>query len=90
MDRRMYRGYSPTRNAPPRAKDPVCSDFLGYTPDDSSERDCYEGDFNRYPIGMCYVPWQKFRNLFENEFVALDKGTLFKELHLEWYGGGCK
>ncbi|NLC17900.1 MAG: spore coat associated protein CotJA [Clostridiales bacterium] len=86
----MYRGFSPARNVPLRAKEPVCSDFVGYTPDDSCERDSYEGDFNRYPIGMCYVPWQKFRNLFENEFVALDKGTLFKELHLEWYGRSCK
>lgn len=90
MDRRMYRGSTGTRNVPLRSKEPVCSDMGGYTPDDSCERDNYEGDFNRYPIGMCYVPWQKFRNLFENEFVALDKGTLFKELHLEWYGRSCK
>lgn len=90
MDRRMYRGFYGTRNVPLRTKDPVCGDMGGYTPDDSCERDSYEGDFNRYPIGMCYVPWQKFRNLFENEFVALSKGTLFKELHLEWYGRSCK
>ncbi|HHT57202.1 MAG TPA: spore coat associated protein CotJA [Herbinix luporum] len=39
---------------------------------------------------MCYVPWQCFRDLYENEFVALENGTLFKELDKDWYGRGCK
>jgi hypothetical protein len=89
MERRMYRG-NMVRN-PYKPNEPVCGDVAGgYTSDDMCERGGYEGDFDRFPIGMCYVPWQRFRNLYENEFVALAKGTLFKELDLEWYGRSCK
>jgi len=52
--------------------------------------DDYESGFYRYPLGMCYVPWQKFENLYENEFKALDRGTLFKDLDLEFLGRSCK
>jgi hypothetical protein len=66
----------------------------GYTSDDVCERKMEhcedEFDSDRFPIGMCYVPWQCFRNLYENEFTALEKGTIFKELDLDWYGRGCK
>jgi len=48
------------------------------------------GDFDRFPIGMCYVPWQCFRNLYEDEFKALAHGTIFKELDLDFYGRSCK
>lgn len=54
------------------------------------ERGRHDGDFDRFPLAMCYVPWQCFRNLYENEHEALDNGTLFKELDLRWYGRGCK
>lgn len=105
MDRRMYRGNMGNncgcnKNMPPyKASEPVCGDLLGgYKPEDMHER-CgheheheheHEDHFDRFPIGMCYVPWQQFRNLYENEFVALANGTLFKELDLDWYGRGCK
>ncbi len=49
-----------------------------------------DGDISCFPIGMCYVPWQCFRDLYENEFTALANGTLFKELDLKWYGRSCK
>lgn len=95
MDRRMYRGNMrgdyDRRTPSYKPKDPVCNDIVGgYTPDDTCDKDRYEGDFDRFPIGMCYVPWQRFRNLYENEFVALQNGTLFKELDLDWYGRGCR
>ncbi len=101
MDRRMYRGnmgnnMGYNRNVSPyRANNPVCDDVMGrYEPEDICERkadDC-EDDFapGRFPIGMCYVPWQCFRDLYENEFAALANGTLFKELDFDWYGRGCK
>lgn len=55
------------------------------------DHECHEDhDIDRFPIGMCYVPWQCFRNIYENEFTALAKGTMFKELDLDWYGRGCK
>lgn len=96
MDRRMYRGMMGrdsgyNRGASPyRTPNPVCGDVVGgYTPEASCERERY-GDIDRFPLAMCYVPWQCFRNLYENEFVALANGTLFKELDLKWYGRGCK
>jgi hypothetical protein len=82
--------------SPYKANDPVCGDIAGrYEPEivcerDKCEREKFDGDFDRFPIGMCYVPWQCFRNLYENEFVALANGTIFKELDLKWYGRGCK
>ncbi len=96
MDRRMYRGMMGRdngynrRSSPYRTPEPVCGDVVcGYTPEDSCEREKYE-DFDRFPLGMCYVPWQCFRNLYENEFMALANGTLFKELDLDWHGRGCR
>jgi hypothetical protein len=65
-----------------------------FTSDDICERKLEhcedEFDHKRFPIGMCYVPWQCFRDLYENEFIALANGTIFKELDLKWYGRGCK
>jgi hypothetical protein len=61
--------------------------------EDMCEKDMcerHDGDFDRFPLAMCYVPWQCFRELYENEFAALANGTLFKELDLKWYGRGCK
>lgn len=54
------------------------------------DRNKCDVDLDRFPIGMCYVPWQIFRNLYDNEFTALANGTLFKELDLKWYGRSCK
>jgi hypothetical protein len=89
MDRRMHRGNM--GRSPYKSNDTSCGDIAGgYTSDEMCERDDYEGDFDRFPLGMCYVPWQRFRNLYENEFVALANGTLFKELDLDWYGRSCK
>lgn len=42
-----------------------------------------------YPLGMAYVPWQKFRDLYCNEHEALKHGTIFKELYLPWVGRSC-
>ena len=37
------------------------------------------------PLGMAYVPWQRFCNLYEG-CEALYHGTLFKDLDLDFYG----
>ena len=88
MDRRMYRGTGRTQG---RYLDTRCGEAADrYASEDPCERDDYEDDFSNYPIGMCYVPWQRFKNLYENEFAALANGTLFKDLDLDWYGRGCK
>lgn len=99
MDRRMYRGNMGNNNgrrvSPYRTSDPVCGDVLGgYRPEDRCDSDDrYDNGFDnnnkRFPIGMCYVPWQRFENLYENEFEALENATLFKDLQFDWYGRGC-
>ncbi len=96
MDRRMYRGNMGNncgcnKNNPPyRPNNPVGDIAGGCAPDDMCEREDFMRDEDRFPIGMCYVPWQCFRDLYENEFVALAHGTIFKELDLEFYGRSCK
>lgn len=94
MDRRMYRGNMRDRYnrnvSPYRQKDPGYGDVAGGYEDACDKKYCEdERDFDRFPIGMCYVPWQCFRDLYEDEFVALKNGTLFKELDKDWYGRGC-
>jgi len=96
MDRRMYRGnyYRPgNRNVSPyRRNDPECRDQKrGYAHDSCEKKmNDYESGFDRYPLGMCYVPWQSFENVYENEYQAWDRGTLFKDLDLEFLGRSCK
>ena len=104
MDRRMYRGNyygSGNRNASSyRQNDCACRDTKGgYSQEDYCERkmndcekkmnDCESG-FDKYPLGMCYVPWQCFENLYENEYQAFDYGTIFKDLNLDFLGRSCK
>lgn len=97
MDRRMYRSNMGNncgcnKNISPyRQNDHMCGDMVGgCVPDGMHGKDEFEGDFDRFPIGMCYVPWQCYRNLYENEFAALAHGTIFKELDLDFYGRSCK
>jgi hypothetical protein len=106
MDRRMYRGNMGNNcgcsrnNSQFRHSEPVCEDVCGnhiredmcekHVCEDMCDKSRHDGDFDRFPIAMCYVPWQCFRDLYENEFAALANGTLFKELDLKWYGRGCK
>jgi hypothetical protein len=93
MDRRMYHSnMGRSRYVPPyRATQPVCGDIPDSDCGCERSRSYCEDDFKpeRFPIGMCYVPWQCFRDLYENEFAALENGTLFKELQYDWYGRGC-
>ena len=52
-----------------------------------SRRGC--GELSGLPIAMAYVPWQQFTDLYcEDE--ALYKGTIFKELRLDFAGRGCR
>ncbi len=41
-----------------------------------------------FPIGMAYVPWQKFQNLFEPE-KGFQTGTIFIELDKPFLGKGA-
>ena len=50
---------------------------------------CIDSVFSKAPIGMTYVPWQSFGDLYCDE-KALMRGTIFKELDLEFLGRRVK
>ena len=43
----------------------------------------------QYPVGMGYVPWQQWQQLYSPE-QGLQKGTLFPDLDLPFMRGGCR
>jgi hypothetical protein len=92
----MYRGnyYGPgNKNVSPyRPNDSTCRDTKCGSPDNYCEKrmDDRESGFEKYPLGMCYVPWQRFENLYESEYQAFDRGTIFKDLDLDFLGRSCK
>lgn len=49
------------------------------------QMDCKkEYDWSRYPIGMSYVPWQKWREVVDG-CKGLEQGTIFNELSLGFH-----
>lgn len=42
-------------------------------------------DFSDFPVGMCYVPWQKFGQVYDPK-RALMVGTIFPELDKPFTG----
>ena len=40
---------------------------------------------DQLPVGMAYVPWQNFQNLYDPH-MGLDRGTLFRELDYPFCG----
>ena len=49
---------------------------------------CERDDMPGFPLGMAYVPWQPWCNLYDTE-QALWKGTLFQDLDLDFLGRRC-
>ena len=39
----------------------------------------------QFPIGMCYVPWQEWKNLYEPH-KGWEAGTIFQDLDLRFLG----
>lgn len=54
---------------------------------DGGCRECKE-DMPGKALAMAYVPWQSWRNLYE-VCEGFCKGTIFKELNLEFEGRRC-
>ena len=51
---------------------------------EQKKMDCMEGDaIDSFPIGMAYVPWQKWRNVVDGR-KGLEQGTIFNELALNF------
>ena len=63
-----------------------------YMSDKMSKEDCpSEGkdELSGMPLGMAYVPWQRFCNLYE-ECEAIYQGTIFQDLDLDFCGKRCE
>lgn len=48
-----------------------------------------EGCVDTYPVAMAYVPMQQWRELYDPA-SAVSRGTIFRELDLEWYPTNCR
>ncbi len=56
-----------------------------YNADSSGEMSAFPAET---PIGMCYVPFQKYGEVFPAN-TALEKATIFPELYLPFKGMGA-
>ena len=48
-----------------------------------------ESCVDSYPVAMAYVPMQQWRELYDPA-SAVSRGTIFRELDLEWYPTNCR
>ncbi|WP_170072284.1 spore coat associated protein CotJA [Lacrimispora xylanisolvens] len=70
-------------NMPPMGVAPgTCTDAK---PADCSGAECID----RYPVGMAYVPWQRWQELYSVD-TAIEMGTIFPDLFKPFLMGGCK
>ena len=46
-------------------------------------------NIDKFPIGMAYVPWQKFEKLYDDLEKAYCNGTIFPELNKPFTGRRC-
>ncbi len=49
----------------------------------------FNKDFDRFPVAMAYVPWQRLTNMYEDLHEALENGTIFPELNKPFIGRRC-
>ncbi|MBD5448694.1 MAG: spore coat associated protein CotJA [Lachnospiraceae bacterium] len=49
----------------------------------------YKENFDKFPLAMAYVPWQRFNGIYDNLDEALDTGTIFPELDKPFTGRRC-
>lgn len=49
----------------------------------------FEEHFDKFPVGMAYVPWQTMDTIYEDTDVAFHNGTLFPELYKPFTGRRC-
>lgn len=46
-------------------------------------------EVERFPVGMAYVPWQRFEGIYEDLEKAFCIGTIFPELNKPFTGRRC-
>ncbi|MCH5249429.1 MAG: spore coat associated protein CotJA [Lachnospiraceae bacterium] len=49
----------------------------------------YKEDFDRFPIAMAYVPWQRLTHIYEDLDEGFRNGTIFPELDKPFTGRRC-
>ena len=49
----------------------------------------FEGQSDKFPVAMAYVPWQTFDKMYEDLEQAYCIGTIFPELNKPFTGGRC-
>ncbi|MCH5256257.1 MAG: spore coat associated protein CotJA [Lachnospiraceae bacterium] len=49
----------------------------------------YKEDFDRFPIAMAYVPWQRLTHIYEDLDEGFRIGTIFPELDKPFTGRRC-
>ncbi len=49
----------------------------------------FDENFDKYPLGMAYVPWQRFKQIYDNLDKAYHIGTIFPELDKPFTGRRC-
>lgn len=54
-----------------------------------SSIDMGQRPLDQLPLGMAYVPMQKWEKLYESE-LGLNRGTIFSQLDLPWIGEEVK
>jgi len=47
-----------------------------------------ETTLSAYPVAMAYVPWQDYGNIYQLQ-QAIQRGTIFRELDLDFAGRRC-
>lgn len=45
--------------------------------------------FDKYPLAMAYVPWQRFDKMYDDLEKAYNNGTIFPELNKPFLGRRC-
>ena len=49
----------------------------------------FNENFDRFPVAMAYVPWQRLTNIYEDLDEAFQNGTIFPELNKPFTGRRC-
>lgn len=49
----------------------------------------FDENFDRFPLAMAYVPWQRFERMYEDLDKAFETGTVFPELNKPFTGRRC-
>lgn len=80
----QYANGQPMNNAPCANSSP-CEATPYKTESCKEEKTYIYHPENGLPIGMCYVPWQEWGELYDPR-TALKEGTMFKELNLIFCG----